>query len=50
MSLKEIIANIDIKDLRKFRGDSIEYDTENSVIRELADSSLFVDSKFKKTI
>ncbi|OMJ71793.1 hypothetical protein SteCoe_29914 [Stentor coeruleus] len=51
ITLKNIIQNIDIKDMKKFRSDSFHQDiNEAMIIRDLAYSSPIFENKMKKTI
>ena len=48
MTLKEIIDSIDVKQLKKPRGDSIDPE-ENPVVKDLGYNSPNLDSKLKKS-
>ncbi|OMJ83248.1 hypothetical protein SteCoe_15903 [Stentor coeruleus] len=51
MTLKDIIENIDMKDMKKFRSDSFHQDVDEAgIIRDLAYSSPMIENKMKKTI
>ncbi|OMJ82338.1 hypothetical protein SteCoe_16999 [Stentor coeruleus] len=51
MTLKNIIDNINQKDMKKFRSDSFdENNDEAGIIRDLAHSSPIIEGKLKKTI